>query len=458
MTLRASDVGSVVILGVMLLAFASLLLAQQAVARRALDDRFATRASLTATFAASYLEDLAARERRLAERLLAAPEVDKAAFEEVVVSLDLQAAVLLDEDGRLLHVWPARPEILGNDMTIEYAHLRAAVAGNVAVSNIVPSAAVGEPIVAIATPFRSGAGLRTFSGAFAPDATPLGRYLDTAAPFRGGHGYILDGADRVVAGGSSGTDESGLAGLSTGVSGRLLDGTASKLASSAVSGSPWTVVLTAPAAELYKPLGPLRWVPWLLWTAFAIAGAAAVGSMVRMERLRTKSASEARTDQLTGLPNRRAIEEHLVRAAAHAARRDTEIAVALVDLDNFKAVNDTYGHKAGDAVLQAVASVLTASTRTEDLVARWGGEEFLILMEDSGLDGALVAAERVRSAVAHAPGRAGSPARVTISIGLAVGGPTDVAELVTAADAALYRAKDEGRNRVAWDQGQEVHQ
>jgi two-component system, cell cycle response regulator len=164
----------------------------------------------------------------------------------------------------------------------------------------------------------------------------------------------------------------------------------------------------------------------------------------------------AMTDPLTGLHNRRYAMAHLARIAARADAAKPAFAVMVLDLDRFKSVNDTYGHAAGDAVLVEVAARLSAHLRPADLLARIGGEEFLVVLPESTLADARVAAERLRRAVAdlvvtlpHGRG----VISVTSSIGLALGNTPasagmTVEELVNSADMALLGAKQDGRNQV----------
>ncbi len=173
------------------------------------------------------------------------------------------------------------------------------------------------------------------------------------------------------------------------------------------------------------------------------------------------------TDPLTGLYNRRYALPHLARMAERAQATGRQFAVMLLDLDRFKEVNDRYGHAAGDAVLAEVARRLQTSLRPADLVARIGGEEFLVAMPDALPATARATAERLcrvveAQPVALPPG-AGGTVRVTVSIGLSLGGPgpgdprdrafgSDPVETVMArADAALLLAKAEGRNKVTVD-------
>ena len=162
----------------------------------------------------------------------------------------------------------------------------------------------------------------------------------------------------------------------------------------------------------------------------------------------------ARTDALTGLPNRREILERLGREIERGERAGHPVAVLMFDIDHFKQVNDTWGHAVGDRVLQAVAETAQDSLRRIDSCGRIGGEEFLVLLPETGEADAQAAAERLRAAIAQRPiTHAGQPLRVTVSIGVAVrplgGAPLDTDMLIHNADQALYIAKEAGRDRVA---------
>ena len=156
----------------------------------------------------------------------------------------------------------------------------------------------------------------------------------------------------------------------------------------------------------------------------------------------------SRTDTLTGLPNRRHLQEQLAGAAAAAERHHGTMAVLMVDIDHFKTVNDRFGHEAGDAVLRIVADRLTAASRTEDVVGRWGGEEFLVVAPSTDAAGARALGERLRAGAAAEPSPvADEHVSMTVSVGVAVGAG-DVEATLREADAALYEAKAGGRNRV----------
>ena len=157
----------------------------------------------------------------------------------------------------------------------------------------------------------------------------------------------------------------------------------------------------------------------------------------------------ALTDGLTGLYNRRHATKRLEEEIARSRRNGTGLCVAMCDVDHFKAINDEFGHGAGDRVLQQIAESLTEYVRRNDVVARWGGEEFLVIFSEIKLTAARIVAERLRGRLANTPKVEGGPEQITVSVGLAMLGPDSTAEaLIEQADQALYRAKARGRNRV----------
>jgi diguanylate cyclase (GGDEF)-like protein len=151
-------------------------------------------------------------------------------------------------------------------------------------------------------------------------------------------------------------------------------------------------------------------------------------------------AEVARTDDLTGLPNRRAWDEALERELARAKREQTPLCVGLADLDQFKVYNDDHGHQAGDRLLKQIASAWAAELRATDVLARYGGEEFALALPGCDLENAGALAERLRSAMRESQ---------TCSVGIvAWDGEEDAERLFGRADKALYAAKEAGRDRV----------
>lgn len=157
-------------------------------------------------------------------------------------------------------------------------------------------------------------------------------------------------------------------------------------------------------------------------------------------------------DGLTGVLNRRAIEEQAEAEFSIARRKERPLSIILLDIDHFKRVNDTHGHKMGDKVLQQVAGVLSESLRKYDRLGRWGGEEFLLILPDTDLQGAMIVAERLRiqTAETNIPLENSEPFSVQISLGIATTNENfqTLAKFIDAADQALYKAKQSGRNRV----------
>jgi diguanylate cyclase (GGDEF)-like protein len=202
-----------------------------------------------------------------------------------------------------------------------------------------------------------------------------------------------------------------------------------------------TVVALATAHSWFTPLLVVPVVCAADWAARQV------------EQLR----GDSRTDHTTTLLNSRGWHEQAVREVARVRRQGGPLAVAVLDLDHFKTVNDTWGHPAGDAVLRTVAAVLNERTRQGDVVGRIGGEEFALLLPDTDAEQAMVVAERVRSGIAEmrvpATDKRGQPVTIegrTTSVGIASGlnGTAELAGLLQAADAALYEAKVDGRNQV----------
>ena len=166
------------------------------------------------------------------------------------------------------------------------------------------------------------------------------------------------------------------------------------------------------------------------------------------------------TASLTSLRNRRAFDQELQPAFERARRYDRPLSLAMLDIDHFKSINDTYGHATGDAVLRNVARLIAAETRQSDFVARVGGEEFGILLPEIPLFESMQFAEKIRATIASTPIDFGEQThRVTVSIGIANASHSRVrtaAELIDAADQALYRAKANGRNRVEMERRQDT--
>jgi len=174
----------------------------------------------------------------------------------------------------------------------------------------------------------------------------------------------------------------------------------------------------------------------------------------QMSSLNAQLKSLSETDALSGIANRRKFDQTLDREWARAQRSRTDLSILMIDIDKFKSYNDTYGHAAGDACIQAVALVPFENVRrASDLVARYGGEEFAVILPGTSAGDAATAAEKLRLAVEsrRIPHDASACGVVTISVGVAGGNPVDgtAADMLRHADGMLYRAKTQGRNRIA---------
>ncbi|HKR00166.1 MAG TPA: diguanylate cyclase [Pyrinomonadaceae bacterium] len=156
------------------------------------------------------------------------------------------------------------------------------------------------------------------------------------------------------------------------------------------------------------------------------------------------------TDALTGRLNRYGLQHILARESAEARRYHRPLSCLLIDLDNFKTVNDTYGHAIGDLALQQVAGVLAEAVRGSDTVFRYGGEEFLMLLPETDLEGAMALGEKIRAAAASRPFGDGERVfKLTLSAGASSLSANESGnDMIARADMALYRAKENGRNRV----------
>ena len=160
---------------------------------------------------------------------------------------------------------------------------------------------------------------------------------------------------------------------------------------------------------------------------------------------------DALTDTLTQLPNRRNGLDFLASEWVFAQSSGAPLACLMLDIDHFKRINDEYGHTAGDAVLRQLAAILKSASRAEDMVFRYGGEEFSAILTNANLKIALQIGERIRALIEKADfvwEKQHIPVTISIGAAVATGTETDSQELIQAADAALYEAKERGRNRV----------
>jgi diguanylate cyclase (GGDEF)-like protein len=284
-------------------------------------------------------------------------------------------------------------------------------------------------------------------------AREISAHLATVTPVEGQRAYLVDAGDRVLAASdlqavgvrlgdvepALGTQPSPGA---TPVYRGIRHPGEQVATAAAVGDTGLRVVLIVPTAQLYDPLRGTVWPQWVAFGAFAVVGAVTLLLMLRLMRSRAALDWALRVDPLTGVRNRRHLQERLPEIASAAQRHGREWAVLMVDVDHFKQINDREGHGAGDEVLREVALALVGEARREDLTGRWGGDEFLVILPDTDAAGAVIVAERMREAV-----QARLKDRGSLSIGCAAG-VGDADDLVQRADGALYAAKREGRARV----------
>ncbi|MBP7693502.1 MAG: GGDEF domain-containing protein [Anaerolineales bacterium] len=236
---------------------------------------------------------------------------------------------------------------------------------------------------------------------------------------------------------------------------------------------PLKITLTALLGLVYSILHSLTWmaVPWVvvdplqihftgilnIFTLFVVFGAvaayyrlAATTAEAALQAVNQTLDRQARTDPLTHLANRRHMQLSLELAIAEYRRRQMVFSVVLCDIDNFKAFNDCYGHEAGDRALAAVAGLLQSSLRGQDEVARWGGEEFLLLLPGTRLESARLAAERIREKAAAVQLPMGlDTVKITLTFGVAeYAAEPDASPCLQRADTALYQGKHQGKNQV----------
>jgi diguanylate cyclase (GGDEF)-like protein len=205
----------------------------------------------------------------------------------------------------------------------------------------------------------------------------------------------------------------------------------------------------------------LRWnlLPRQFWTVSAVGqsfGALLAAALLILWVHRRRKAwqwehDQARLDPLTQLPNRQALEEQLVAELSRARRFHRSLSVFMLDCDGFKGLNDTLGHAAGDDALRLVAKTLRSVVREYDIVARYGGDEFVLILPESDLPNAETVAERLQTTFAYSVSR--QYPSLTASLGVAVfrSAPPEIATCIELADATMYRAKRAGKNRTEFE-------
>jgi diguanylate cyclase (GGDEF)-like protein len=347
---------------------------------------------------------------------------------------------------------------LGKSVAAGYPSLAAAEQGRISVSDVVRTAALPEPVASFAVPFATRAGRRVFSVAYGVSGSGLGAFVEHTISYREHEVFLIDSggyliaaspvtsartlrrADPVLAKAVSGASRGAVKGA----------GTPSTFTVARVPGTAWRIVIAVPDRQLFVSIsGWSKVIPWLIFALVSILGLMLVALYGRSLTDRTRLAvlsrvleKSARTDSLTNLFNRRALAEYLTLLTAHARRRDEPMSVLLIDLDEFKQINDEFGHAAGDMALRAVADCMRDVLRADDICGRWGGDEFLVLIPTGDEDEARILAERLQTAAkALDLSDLGVPHGVALSFGRATAVDTTPEQIVATADLALYEAK-----------------
>ncbi len=425
-------------------------------------DNLSSKGPIAAGFVSTFVSQQATREAEVARQELSGRRGLSTRFRRVLASFGSHAGVLLDSSGRLLQVTPSAPAILGSRIAPRYAHLTAAESGRAAVSGIVPSAAEHKPVVAIAVPYPTSQGRRVLSVAYPVAGSVLAAFVQHTVALPHHLVAILDSQGMLVTSSSHTsavslrqTDPSlarATERASRGVA--SVAGSPSSFVVSAVRGTPWHVVVAVRNKDLFRSInGWALWLPWIVLTVIAILCVIVLAlfsrSLVahrRLEGLSSELAAAAHTDSLTGLANRRALHERMPQAWAYAQRHDEPLTVMIIDLDDFKEINDTYGHDAGDHVLEALATCMHSVFRTSDIFGRWGGDEFVAFLPGTDLDGANAAGERLGAGLEAVDlSRHGPSEQITLSFGCASAAGKSMHDVMIEADKDLYRAKGQAR-------------
>ena len=385
--------------------------------RKSMAARAESRTRYAASLVSIYARDLLARERRVAQRLLEGTQVSRDQLRRVAAALGM------------------------SDPALVSAHGSAAGTGDVSLTEL-----RGAPVISFAVGYQTASGPRVFSGIYPIGDTVLPAVLNQVLTMTSWQAELVDTrGGRLVSGRS------------------MLPEGHEAVFTAPIAGTDWRAVVRIPETELYGLLErPARWLALAGLVGLAVAGLAILVPIARMARrhtqltiLNAELTRLAAVDSLTGLRNRRAIEENLQEALSAARRHELSLSLLVIDIDYFKNFNDMLGHDTGDAVLAHTARVLNGAMRAEDAIGRWGGEEFLVVLPGTDEEGALHATERLRAALdAHQPEEARAHGMaVTVTIGLAEWHHEAMDELVSRADRALYLGKAAGRDTVKVEPG-----
>ncbi|GAA0221154.1 diguanylate cyclase [Cryptosporangium japonicum] len=428
--------GLVVLLAVAVVAAAGLYLADvQGDARRSILADFDTRAELAAGVSGDTVSASEEKTREWATTNFAGPPDGLDAVLEVQRA-GIGWLAVLEADGSVLGASPASVSTLAATLVATQGFRLATTTRRLTYGDVTTED--GVAMLYAFQPFNVGNGIRVL--AVPTTVTELSTILRSALDVTGSPTYVLDSAGATIVT-TSGTLDAPLAAAAR-TTGHGVTADGKYYLSLPVAGTTWRMIIAKPRSELLAPVRETTRVAWLIFAGFAAAVTVilVVGAMTLLGSARLAHARLH--DTLTGLPNRALF---LERAEAAIAQRHAVTALFL-DLDGFKPVNDTYGHAVGDKLLAEVGRRLVAATRTNDLVSRFGGDEFLVLCRGD----ATAVATRVHGEISQPYEIDGHTLRIGVSIGLAaLDDHTDDAEtLIHHADLALYEAKRTGRGRI----------
>lgn len=450
--LKSRDMWFATVLLVALLTTAgSLMIAFDSAAKQKLRERFADRTMGGATFVSVFMQGMLERESRLATRYLS-DRVTPQRMQMITETFDSAASVLLDADGKLLASFPHDPAMIGSQVAAKYPHLQAGLEGTPTISPVVMSAVEGIPVVGAAAPFNTESGQRVFSTALSISDTPLAQYLDTMLPMQGAKATLYDATGaKVISREPTAADTSSFG--TEGVT--LVDEQETFVVSDRVPGTPWSIVSSVPFGSLYAPLDGSRTGAWTVFGLLLVMGLACLRLFARYTHARLDYKHRAHHCPLTGLANRRLLNDHARRELARSERTGGSVGLLYIDLDDFKSINDTLGHEAGDELLIQVADRMREAVRPYDVPARLGGDEFAVLLPQTSQAELETIAKRLLNALHEPYGLKAGTARAGASVGVAAAtGARDLDSLLRSADAAMYVAKTTGKGRylIAPDQ------
>lgn len=366
--------------------------------------------------------------------------------------INSDATVLLDANGRVISSLPDLSSLVGRRISYRYDNLRSAALGDPSTSDVVLSVVDRKPIVAIAAPFETPYGRRVLNAGFDINSPELKRLVENKILIKNSNFALIDSTGHPVAATSPNVTDSidpSVLESSIGVNRKpvtgLTDGMFYSLAP--VDGTPWTLALTIPESSLYSSLAP----PWLQWAVIALFAVVLLLVALLFEAVlnsRRRMRLVANLDSLTRLPNR-AYTTRLLCGELLDRPEGAPLSILLIDIDHFKQINDRFGHAAGDEVLATLASRMQNALRPDDVIGRWGGEEFLAILGDTRLPTAERVAERLRATIESDPVVfKDMTLDVSISVGCVQAGDESLDQVVDRADVAMYEAKRSGRNVV----------